>query len=360
LSNTYLWWDSLQAVERTAQRYLRARPKDHGPWDILTRVAAIRGDSALARQHYRRFYEVIDEVPSDYLVRLSLLLEDYDQAEKDAQQLLHSPRAGEVVEGSWFLWIALRNQGRLNEAMTVALQRKVHDPDRLLEALAALDQGDTRKHLAIFDSLARETDSQWSPGIQARIVTWNKMKYAMALSAAGDTVKLRSLADTVETWGQRSLFGRDRRAHHYVRGMLLVARGQDVEAAEEFRQAIHSPTNGFTRVNYELGRALVRLNRAAEAVPVVRAALRGGVDGSNLFMTRTELHELLAQAFDQLGNRDSAAVHYRAVTRAWARSDPAFRTRFDRARNWLVANSPPASSGTQAVGAGRRSPSGAP
>src|SRR5688572_15457370 len=269
LSNTYLWWDSLQAAERTAWRYLRARPKDHGPWDILVRVAATRGDSALARQHYRRFYEVIDEVPSDYLVRLSLLLEDYDQAEKDAQQLLHSSRVSEVVEGSWFLWIALRNQGRLNEAMTVALQRKVHDPDRLLEALAALDQGDKRKHLAIFDSLARVIDSQWPPGIQARIVTWNKMKYAMALGAAGDTVKLRSLVDTVETWGQRSLFGRDRRAHHYVRGMLLVARGQDAEAADELRQAIHSPTNGFTRVNYELGRVLLRLNRPAEAVSVV-------------------------------------------------------------------------------------------
>jgi len=74
-------------------------------------------------------------------------------------------------------------------------------------------------------------------------------------------------------------------------------------------------------------------------VPVVRAALHGGIDGSNLYVTRTDLHELLAQSFERLGNRDSAAVHYRAVVRAWARSDPRYRERFNRARSWLAANS---------------------
>jgi hypothetical protein len=89
---------------------------------------------------------------------------------------------------------------------------------------------------------------------------------------------------------------------------------------------------------------LLRLNRAGEAVPVVRAALHGGIDGSNLYMTRTELHELLAQAFDQLGNRDSAAVHYGAVARAWSRSDAVFSARLKKAREWLAENARPASS----------------
>lgn len=140
-----------------------------------------------------------------------------------------------------------------------------------------------------------------------------------------------------------------------MRGLLLIARNRDAEAAEELRQAIHSPTNGFTRINYELGKVLLRLNRASEAVPLIRAALHGGIDGSNLYVTRTELHELLAQAFDQLRNRDSAVVHYRAVTRAWARSDPAFRARFNRAWDWLAENSSSPSGGTQALGGGRRS-----
>ena len=235
--------------------------------------------------------------------------------------------------------MALRNQGRVAEALAVARQHRSRDPDRLLESLVALDQNDARKLVAIFGPLSGRPELQRPSGVQARNITWSKMKYAMALIAAGDTSRLRSLVDTVETWGQRSLYGRDRRAHHYLRGMLLVARGRDAEAAEELRQAIHSPTNGLTRINYELGRVLLRLNRPAEAVPVVRAALHGGIDGSNLYVTRTELHELLAQAFDRMGARDSAAVHYSAVARAWARSDPAFSARLARAREWLASHS---------------------
>jgi predicted Zn-dependent protease len=103
----------------------------------------------------------------------------------------------------------------------------------------------------------------------------------------------------------------------------------------EFRQAIHSATLGFTRVNLELARALLRLRRPREAVAILQPALRGDIDASNLYVTRTELHELLAKAFDLLAQRDSAAAHYRAVSRAWTRADPAYRSRRDSARAWL-------------------------
>jgi DNA-binding SARP family transcriptional activator len=340
LAETYFWWDSLSAVERTAQRLLRARPKSHGTWDLLTRVAAVRADSTAVKENYRQFYLANPlDVSPEYMLRQLILLEDYDQVEQEAQQLLRSPRVNDVADGRWVWSIALRNQGRLEEAAEVARQFRTRDPDHLLEALVAVEVGDARKLVAIFDTLSRRSGSQWRSAVQARFVTWNKTLYAMALIAAGDTLRLRALVDTVEAWGQRSLYGRDRRSHHYLRGMLLVARHRDAEAAEELREAIHSPTNGFTRINYELGKVLLRLDRPAEAVPVVRAALHGGIDGSNLYVTRTDLHELLAQSFERLGNRDSAAVHYRAVVRAWARSDPRYRERFNRARSWLAADS---------------------
>jgi DNA-binding SARP family transcriptional activator/tetratricopeptide (TPR) repeat protein len=339
LADTYFWWDSLAAAERLALRFQRVRPNNHGPWDILGRVAAARGDTTAVRNYYRRFYQANPVgVNAEYVVRLSILMEEYDQAEKDVQELLSSPRVDEVGEGRWFWSILLRNQGRVAEALAVARQHRSRDPDRLLEALVALDQGDARKLVAIFEPLSGRPERARPSGVQARNITWSKVKYAMALIAAGDTLRLRSLIDTVETWGQKSLYGRDRRAHHYLRGMLLVARGRDAEAAEELRQAIHSPTNGLTRINYELGRVLLRLDRPADAVSIVRAALHGGIDGSNLYVTRTELHELLAQAFDRMGERDSAAVHYGAVVRAWARSDPVFSARLARAREWLASH----------------------
>ena len=46
---------------------------------------------------------------------------------------------------------------------------------------------------------------------------------------------------------------------------------------------------------------------------------------------------MLARAFERLGQRDSAAVHYRAVVQAWAGSDLAYRERLDRARASLTA-----------------------
>jgi hypothetical protein len=146
---------------------------------------------------------------------------------------------------------------------------------------------------------------------------------------------VRLLADSVEKWGNGSAYGRDRKAHHYLRGLGLAAAGRDEDAVREFRAAMHSPNLGFTRVNYELARSLLRLKRPREAVDVLQSALRGEVDASNLYVTRTDLHELLAQSFDAAGMLDSAAVHYRAVVRAWRKADPPFYARRTRASEWL-------------------------
>ncbi len=350
LANIYFWWDSLPAAERTAQRFLQSRPNSHVPWDILVRSAAVRGDTAATRSYLRRFREADPLVtPPMYFARYATLVEDYEQAEQEAQSFLDSPRPGEVDEGRWLRSIALRNQGRLDEAHRLARLRA--GPADLIDGLVALEQGNAGAAVAIFGAAARADESGRPPGVQARYVAWNKTLFGMALAAAGDTLALRPLADTVEAWGQKSLYGRDRRAHHYLRGMLLVAQRRDAEAADELRQAIYSPANGFTRVNYELGKVLLRLDRAAEAVPIVRAALHGDIDGSNLYVTRTELHELLAQAFDQLDSDDSAAVHYRAVVKAWQHADPAFHARRDRARAWLARQAqatPPGSSASPA------------
>ena len=64
---------------------------------------------------------------------------------------------------------------------------------------------------------------------------------------------------------------------------------------------------------------------------MVGAGLRGGIDGSNLYVSRTELHELLAQLFDAARQRDSAVAHYTAVEHAWRGADPMLKARYDAA-----------------------------
>jgi DNA-binding SARP family transcriptional activator len=335
LANIYFWWDSLPAAERTAHRFLRLRPTNHYPWHILASSAAARGDTGALLTYLRRFHETNPAgVSPEYFVRRYILAEQYDEATRRLQPSLESPRPNEVGQGRWLKAILLRNQGRFEEAQRVVLTGGT--PDVQANGLVAMERGHAREAVSILAERAHGDVSVFAPGIGARLITWWKTLYGMALLAAGDTAALRPLADTVEFWGQRSNYGRDRRAHHYLRGMLLVARGHDAEAAAELREAIHSPSHGFTRVNYELGKTLLRLNRAAEAVSVVRSALHGDIDGSNLYVTRTELHELLAEAFDHMGRRDSAAVHYGAVVRAWEHADPVYHARRDRARAWLA------------------------
>jgi len=98
-----------------------------------------------------------------------------------------------------------------------------------------------------------------------------------------------------------------------------------------------APTTGFTRTNFELARVYLRLRRPKEAIAVLQPSLRGSLEASNLYVTRTELHERLAQAWDALGNVDSAAVHYAWVTKAWNAADPAFASRVSAARVRLAA-----------------------
>jgi len=293
---------------------------------MQTYIRRFRESSALAQ-------------PPFYFIERDILLENYDRAEAALLPYLESPRSEELASSLWDETIILRNEGRLDEALK--LNAKHPAPQDMNLATAALDAGKPALSLEKLRARANGDISFMPKTLQARNHAWNSTLLAMALIAAGDTAHVRALVDTVEYWGRHSLYGRDQRAHQYLRGMLFVAQGKDNEAIPLLRAAIHSPTNGFTRVNYELGKALLRSNRPAEAIPVVRAALHGGIDGGNLYITRTELHELLAQAFDRTGNRDSTAFHYRAVATAWKRADARYQARRQVATAWLARHAAP-------------------
>ena len=343
LAEAYAWWDSLPAAERTMHRYLNARPDGRDAWHMLAIAPSRRGDSAAAYRAFRQAVAAGGGDPAHIGLRIDLSLGAYEKVERDVQPLLASSAAGEQAVGINSLLFALRNEGRLRDATELhetgwltgfpATPRSPNDFDA---AILALERGDGRAAAAVFHHKARQLPPRASPGYRARIRTWNTTLEAMALAAAGDTGSVRALIDTVEQWGSRSAYGRDRKAHHYLRGLMFVAQRRDDDAVREFQAAIHSPNLGFTRVNYELARALLRLGRPAEAVNTLQSSLRGEIDASNLYITRTDLHELLAQAFDSAGQRDSAAAHYRAVVSAWRRADARYASRRDSAAAWLA------------------------
>jgi predicted Zn-dependent protease len=153
----------------------------------------------------------------------------------------------------------------------------------------------------------------------------------VAARTEAETVEAR-VADSIQVAGQGSALARDRRLHHHVRALLLARRGLVDEAIGEYESALYSLPFGYTRTNYELAQLYLQKRRPREAVRVLQPALRGGLDGSNLYVSRTELHELLAQAFEAAGVADSAASHYAIVASAWSNADPVLTRRVELAR----------------------------
>lgn len=345
LVDLYFWWDSLPAVERTARRVLDAHPEQAGPWVTLSLAAARTGDSVAAFAHLNRYLAAASPRPDHgHELRLRLSLEQYEAVEREAIPLLSSSRQGDAEEARGALLISLRNQGRLNDAAHLLRTGRLRGSpppvmtvtaDYIDEALVALESGDPSRAAGYFDSRRRLQSKNQAAGLQARWLAWNTALTATALAAVGDTIAVRRLADTVQYWGERSLFGRDRKVHHFLRGLLLAGAGDHEAAVAEYRAAVHSYTLGYTRINYELGRSLLALARPREAVAVLLPALRGEIDAANLHITRTELHELLALAYRSAGQPDSATVHDRAVVRAWAHSDPRFAPRLLAAQRRL-------------------------
>jgi hypothetical protein len=86
-----------------------------------------------------------------------------------------------------------------------------------------------------------------------------------------------------------------------------------------------------------LARVLIERGRAAEAVPLIQAALRGSLDGSPLYVARTELHETLARAWEKAGQTDSASYHYRRVLHAWRHADPSLHSRRQQIQQRVAA-----------------------
>jgi tetratricopeptide (TPR) repeat protein len=148
---------------------------------------------------------------------------------------------------------------------------------------------------------------------------------------------MQARIDTIEALGRTSLSGRNRRMHHYLRGRLLEARGQREAAIAELRRAMWSWGFGYTRINATLADLLMKQGRPREAISLLQPALRGPIEASNYYMSRTEIHEALAKAWDAVGGRDSAIVHYELVSRGWSRADSQFTSRATLARDRVQA-----------------------
>jgi len=330
--------DSLEVAEQAARRWMLFRPNDNQPWGLMTEVRLAGGHRAQAETAYTRAMALGASPSDEGLRRLiwSLRTDGIESANEECRTGLTRAAGDLLGDFRWLCAVSLRMQGRFREAFRLMKSGAHNDAE---EAVLAMNLGHPEDAAQQFLRMARTPGGLQLqfPGTLARNQAWNMALAATAFAEAGDTLHVRRLVDSVESAGRGSNYIRDRQLHHFLRGLLLAKSGRLDTAAVEFRAALTSPSLGYTRVNYELGKSLIALHRPAEAIPIVRAPLHGGLDGPGLYLTRTETHELLARAFDDAGQRDSAAAHYAIVERAWRHADTNLQTRYEAARARLAA-----------------------
>ena len=320
LARRYAAADSADAAERTYRRWIRLRPDDSPPWEALGEYLVALGrrteaHAALARADSLGAAGL--DAPERRLMR-SLRGDDLETASEICRAALAGSTAAEWLRFRRPCAIALRTQGRYREALALVrgrpeggAPRLALPRDTLLEAILDLEMGRPLAAAEAFRqaAAAAAADTARPRGLAASAVAWYLTLAATARVAAFDTLGARSLIDTVQAAGMRSLNPRDAGLHRFLRGVLLARGGDHEGAVRELRAAISSPSQGFSRINIELGASLVTLGRAREAIPVLRAPLRGEMGDAELLVTRTELHRMLERAFAAAGQRDSALAH---------------------------------------------------
>lgn len=333
IASAWMLEDSMAAAERIARDWIARDPRAAPPWHIVRIVLAWR-DSAGALEAYERERALspgpLDDFPWE--AELAIRHGNFAKAERLLQPLAESGPDHRRVDALWWMIISRRHEGRLAEALALALSMRRLDAggggSAPLHAQVLFELGRFREAASIFDSAAIIARTHREPSARARHEGWSLLHKAEALAAAGDTAEVRRLADRLARTGAQSGYGRDPLLHHHLRGLNLRHGGRVEESIAAFRSAMWSPSSGYTRINLELGRALIDAGRPAEAVPVLRAGLRSGLQASSLYATHTDFHALMARAFAAMREPDSSRLHAAWVERALVRADDAVKRHF--------------------------------
>jgi tetratricopeptide (TPR) repeat protein len=327
----------------TAQQAVASNPKEPSPWLGLSRALVAKGMSAQAITAAERAWRLAprEETTVDGLGWL--LLETGQLAAADSL-IRDWQRPGSELAGSALdlLGALSRERGQFATAARVyarAIAGAASPGDtaslRLVYASSLARSGELTEARRVFelaalhlnDSAGRSRMGQ-SPSNEARAFVWPHALLADALFLSGsrDTLLLRALADSIELIGRRSAFGRDKRLHFHVRGLIAEAGGRWAEAERAFEQARWG-RGGWSRTNVELARVQLAEGRAGDAIKTLQDARFGTLGGMGRYAPRSEINAALAEAFIAARLPDSARVYLVRVRAAWRETDAHERRR---------------------------------
>lgn len=348
LADAYRDVDSLDSAERTIREWLEWRPESADAWSKLAEFleGVGRYDEALSARREEARFGPGRVMAGLFPARAELFAGRWPEADRMLAERMRHGSPLLAREARWLLTISLREQGRLEAALEAERARvgRASEGARapagggtIFEGQLLTELGRWDEAARIFSSLSDRGRRVSRPGFAIKETVWPMAHLATALAAAGDTAALAIVSDSLQVIGRRDLRARDRRLHHYARGLLFLRRGDLRGAERELRAARGPVTDKLSRVNLELGRTLIALGKPREAIPVLQAALVGDLEGGHLYVSRTELHEALGRAYEAAGDVDLAVAHYGWVAEAWKRADPILHSRRDSALARLAA-----------------------
>ena len=342
----------IAGAERATRQWIALQPDLPGPWRDLGSILSFEGRYGPALEATARSV-ALSAGDLGFTLRLGvvrLMARDFRGVDSLVRLWRRAPEA------------VLRLGALDLEAMEDRERGAYRASNRVLDGLVAQDTGSSSLRLMEANSLARlgrradasaayerierarmaaqrastGTGSPLAPltGDWARAFCWHHALQAEALAAwwpgdappQVDTVRLRALADSIETVSARSYYGRDWRLAHHVRGLIAMAGRRYAEAVQEFEEARWGAA-GWTATDAMLAQAYLALGRTDGALTALRAAYEGPLDAMGRYVPRTDIDFLMALAFDRAGQKDSAAVYAAYVRRAWTGADPELRRR---------------------------------
>jgi DNA-binding SARP family transcriptional activator/tetratricopeptide (TPR) repeat protein len=318
-----------------ARRWIRTQPDAPAAWAALAWTYSYmqRPDSAIALMQRARSLSGGELWAHDELARMLLIARRHDAADSVIALMEKNPKP-EWREASFDLRATFeRERGRFRAANRVLDQMVAAVPTT--SNFADMVRADNQRSLGDFAGAERrfeapahprgEVPTLPRPATGARAFCWHHALAADAYSPAGDTLRLRAAADTLEAGCGKSYYGRDWRLYHHVRGLIALRAGRYAEAERELAQARWTPVEGWSRTTVELAKAQNALTRPHDAIATLRTAYATRLDAMGRYVPISQLDFWMAQMFAHAGERDSAQVYAGYVQRAWRDADPEIR-----------------------------------
>lgn len=298
LANSRLALGDVNGAEAAARRLVSLQPELGGGWILLGYVLLSAGKYDEGLEAYRRANFLNPEFGEWWLnlqARNLLVANRLADADTMIARLERSKTRDARSNGLDIraLWLRERGEWQKSIDVTHQMQRDFGD-----DRTAILMRGGALARLGRYAEARHEFESLHplyehdEAGNAARWFSWSHTLEGDALAASGDTVLLKTLADSALLVGSRSYYARDRMVPHYLRALVAARGGRASEAEREFRAALFS-VNGFTRVNVAFARFLFEQKRYAEAETLLVQALSGPADAMSRYQPRTETRALL-------------------------------------------------------------------